>query len=51
MYPSFCLFQDILTKEIIGRGTKKGETSSAEAETASPIAPERFDPLIRAPLS
>ncbi|XP_059659238.1 uncharacterized protein LOC132306059 [Cornus florida] len=24
MYPSFCLFQDILTKEIIGRGTKRG---------------------------
>ena len=23
MYPNFCLFQDILTKEIIGRGTKK----------------------------
>ena len=22
MYPSFCLFQDILTKEIIGHGTK-----------------------------
>jgi hypothetical protein len=25
MYPSFCLFQDILTKEIIGRGTKREE--------------------------
>ena len=24
MYPNFCLFQDILTKEIIGRGTKRG---------------------------
>ncbi|XP_021819415.1 uncharacterized protein LOC110761277 [Prunus avium] len=24
MYPDFCLFQDILTKEIIGRGTKRG---------------------------
>ncbi|XP_075473306.1 uncharacterized protein LOC142504306 [Primulina tabacum] len=24
MYPNFCLLQDILTKEIIGRGTKKG---------------------------
>ena len=24
MYPTFCLFQDILTKKIIGRGTKKG---------------------------
>ena len=24
MYPSFCLFQNILTKEIIGRGTKRG---------------------------
>lgn len=24
MYPNFCLFQDILTKEIIGRGGKKG---------------------------
>jgi histone deacetylase 1/2 len=24
MYPNFCLFQDNLTKEIIGRGTKKG---------------------------
>ena len=24
MYPTFCLLQDILTKEIIGRGTKKG---------------------------
>lgn len=23
MYPHFCLFQDILTKEIIGRGTKR----------------------------
>ena len=23
MYPDFCLFQDILTKEIIGRGTKR----------------------------
>ncbi|KAL6318435.1 hypothetical protein AAG906_041201 [Vitis piasezkii] len=23
MYPNFCLFQDILTKEIIGRGTKR----------------------------
>ncbi|KAK2989502.1 hypothetical protein RJ640_019601 [Escallonia rubra] len=23
IYPNFCLFQDILTKEIIGRGTKK----------------------------
>ncbi|KAG6788370.1 hypothetical protein POTOM_004435 [Populus tomentosa] len=23
MYPQFCLFQDILTKEIIGRGTKR----------------------------
>jgi hypothetical protein len=25
MYPSFCLFQDILTKKIIGRGTKREE--------------------------
>ncbi|KAJ8638947.1 hypothetical protein MRB53_015641 [Persea americana] len=24
MYPTFCFLQDILTKEIIGRGTKKG---------------------------
>ncbi|KAL6322985.1 hypothetical protein AAG906_023602 [Vitis piasezkii] len=24
MYPTFCLLQDILTKEIIGRGTKRG---------------------------
>ena len=24
MYPTFCLLQDILTKKIIGRGTKKG---------------------------
>ena len=24
MYPTFCLFQDILTKKIIGRGTKRG---------------------------
>jgi GAG-pre-integrase domain/Integrase core domain len=24
MYPKFCLFQDILTKEIIGRGSKRG---------------------------
>ncbi|WKA00241.1 hypothetical protein VitviT2T_018620 [Vitis vinifera] len=24
IYPTFCLLQDILTKEIIGRGTKKG---------------------------
>jgi hypothetical protein len=24
MYPTFCLIQDILTKEIIGRGTKRG---------------------------
>jgi transposase InsO family protein len=24
IYPQFCLLQDILTKEIIGRGTKKG---------------------------
>ena len=24
MYPTFCIFQDILTKEIIGRGTKRG---------------------------
>ncbi|GAV90875.1 gag_pre-integrs domain-containing protein, partial [Cephalotus follicularis] len=24
IYPTFCLFQDILTKEIIGRGTKRG---------------------------
>ena len=24
MYPNFCLFQDILTKKIIGRGTKRG---------------------------
>ena len=23
MYPKFCLFQDILTEEIIGRGTKR----------------------------
>jgi len=23
MYPNFCLFQDILTKKIIGRGTKR----------------------------
>ena len=24
MYPTFCLLQDILTKEIIGRGSKNG---------------------------
>jgi hypothetical protein len=24
MYPQFCIFQDLLTKEIIGRGTKRG---------------------------
>ena len=24
MFPDFCIFQDILTKEIIGRGSKKG---------------------------
>ena len=24
MYPTFCLFQDILTKKIIGRATKRG---------------------------
>lgn len=24
MYPTFCLLQDILSKEIVGRGTKKG---------------------------
>ena len=24
MYHTFCLLQDILTKEIIGRGTKRG---------------------------
>ena len=24
IYPNFCLFQNILTKEIIGRGTKRG---------------------------
>ena len=24
IYPNFCLFHDILTEEIIGRGTKKG---------------------------
>ena len=24
IYPTFCLLQDILTKEIIGRGTKRG---------------------------
>ena len=24
MYPTFCLFQDILTKKIIDRGTKRG---------------------------
>ena len=24
MYSTFCLLQDILTKEIIGRGTKRG---------------------------
>ena len=24
IYPTFCLLQDILTKKIIGRGTKKG---------------------------
>ena len=24
MYPTFCILQDILTKEIIGHGTKKG---------------------------
>ena len=23
MYPTFCILQDILTKEIIGRGTKR----------------------------
>jgi hypothetical protein len=23
MYPTFCIFQDILTKKIIGRGTKR----------------------------
>ena len=27
MYPTFCILQDILTKEIIGRGTKRGEGS------------------------
>jgi hypothetical protein len=25
IYPTFCLLQDILTKEIIGRGTKRGD--------------------------
>ena len=25
MYSTFCLIQDILTKEIIGRGTKRGD--------------------------
>ena len=25
IYPNFCLFQDILKKEIIGRGTKRGD--------------------------
>jgi len=24
MYSSFCLFQDVLMKEIFGRGTKRG---------------------------
>ena len=24
MYPQFCIFQDLLTKEIIGRGTRRG---------------------------
>ena len=24
MFPDFCIFQDILTREIIGRGTKRG---------------------------
>jgi GAG-pre-integrase domain/Integrase core domain len=24
MYPQFCIFQDLLTKEVIGRGTKRG---------------------------
>ncbi|RVW39622.1 hypothetical protein CK203_090625 [Vitis vinifera] len=26
IYPTFCLLQDIITKEIIGRGTKRGRT-------------------------
>ena len=26
MYPTFCIVQDILTKEIIGRGTKSKGT-------------------------
>ena len=25
MYPTFCILQDILTKEIIGRDTKRGD--------------------------
>ena len=27
MYPNFCLFQDILIKKIIGRGTKRGDST------------------------
>ena len=27
MYPNFYLFQDILTKKIIGRGTKRGDST------------------------
>ena len=28
MYHNFCLFQDILTKKIIGRGTKRGDSTA-----------------------
>ena len=28
MYPNFYLFQDILTKKIIGRGTKRGDSTA-----------------------
>ncbi|XP_078158094.1 uncharacterized protein LOC144553769 [Carex rostrata] len=33
MYPKFCLFQDILTKEIIGRGSKQGRLYHLEDMT------------------
>ena len=28
IYPTFCLLQDILTKEIIGHGTKSGDSTT-----------------------
>ncbi|KAL6320551.1 hypothetical protein AAG906_007630 [Vitis piasezkii] len=38
IYPTFCLLQDILTKEIIGRGTKRGGLYYMEDLSDTPFA-------------